>query len=64
MSAPRRRSPKRFVAVRLEGGLGDHILGMRVLRFVRDRYPRHEIVALSDAHGLSATRSSSACTSC
>jgi hypothetical protein len=41
------------VAVRLEGGLGDHILGMRVLRFVRERYPCHNIVIYSDAGGHS-----------
>jgi hypothetical protein len=42
------------VSVRLEGGLGDHILGMRILRFVRDRYPHHDIVAFSDSRGLRA----------
>jgi hypothetical protein len=39
------------IAVRLEGGLGDHLLGMRVLRFIRARYPRHAIVAYSDSAG-------------
>lgn len=37
------------VAVRLEGGLGDHILGMRVLDFVRPRFPHHDIIAYCDA---------------
>jgi hypothetical protein len=37
--------------VRLEGGLGDHILGMRALRFVRQRFPTHDIIAYSDAAG-------------
>ncbi len=44
-------SSRRTVAVRLQGGLGDHILGMRVLRFVRGRYPLHEIVVYSDSGG-------------
>jgi hypothetical protein len=39
------------VAVRLEGGIGDHILGMRVLYFVRQRFPESEIVVYSDAGG-------------
>jgi hypothetical protein len=39
------------VAVRLQGGLGDHILGMRVLKFVRQRYPEHAIVIYSDSMG-------------
>lgn len=38
-------------ALRFTGGLGDHILAMRVLPFVRDRYPSHEIVVYSDAGG-------------
>jgi hypothetical protein len=42
------------VSVRLEGGLGDHILGMRVLSFARQRYPGHEIVAYSDSGGHEA----------
>lgn len=41
------------IAVRLEGGLGDHILGMRVLRFVRNRYPAHGIAVYSDSGGHS-----------
>jgi hypothetical protein len=41
----------RTVAVRLEGGIGDHILGMRVLHWIRERLPDHEIVAYSDAAG-------------
>jgi hypothetical protein len=45
-----------FVGVRLEGGLGDHVLGMRVLRFVRDGYPAHDLVVFSDSHGLPAQR--------
>lgn len=44
-------TPRPCVAVRLEGGLGDHILGMRVLRFVRTRYPSHDLVIYSDANG-------------
>ncbi len=44
---------RRSVSVRLEGGLGDHILGMRVLRFIHDHYPDHEIVAYSDSAGHS-----------
>src|SRR6185437_6154469 len=39
------------VAVRFEGGLGHHVLGMRLLPFIRRRYPRHRIEAYSDAAG-------------
>jgi hypothetical protein len=39
------------VAVRLEGGLGDHILGMRILPFIRKRYPAYRIIGYSDAGG-------------
>jgi hypothetical protein len=39
------------IAVRLEGGIGDHILGMRVLPFIRLRYPDEAIIAYSDAAG-------------
>ena len=39
------------IAVRLEGGIGDHLLGMRILHFIRGRYPQHEIVAYSDSAG-------------
>jgi hypothetical protein len=42
---------QKTVAVRLEGGLGDHVLGMRVLRFVRIRLPQHKIVVYSDSAG-------------
>lgn len=45
---------KKTVAVRLEGGLGDHLLGMRVLFFVRKRYPEHEIIVYSDCAGNAA----------
>ncbi len=41
----------RSVAIRLEGGLGDHILGMRVLSFVRAKYPHHDLRIYSDAAG-------------
>jgi len=43
-----------IVAVRLEGGLGDHLLGMRLLRFIRLRYPNQRIVVFSDAEGAQA----------
>jgi hypothetical protein len=39
------------VAVRLEGGLGDHVLGMRILPFIRRRYPGHKILIYSDCEG-------------
>lgn len=39
------------VALRFEGGLGDHLLGMRLLPFVRSHFPQHEIVAYSDCSG-------------
>jgi len=39
------------IAVRLEGGLGDHILGMRLLYFIRRRFPGHGIIGYSDASG-------------
>jgi len=38
-------------AIRLEGGLGDHLLGMRLLGPLRAKYPQHRIVAYSDAGG-------------
>jgi hypothetical protein len=41
------------VAVRLEGGLGDHVLGMRVLPFIKMRYPIHDIIIYSDSAGHS-----------
>jgi len=40
-----------IAAVRLEGGIGDHILGMRILPFVREKYPDLPIVVFSDAAG-------------
>lgn len=42
------------VAVRLEGGLGDHILGMRLLKFIRRRYPDQSLVVYSDSGGYQA----------
>jgi hypothetical protein len=45
------RSPQNIVAVRLEGGLGDHILGMRVLKFVKMRHPESPLVVFSDSAG-------------
>src|SRR6266498_396583 len=42
---------RRTVAVRLEGGLGDHVLGMRVLPFVHRSFPKHQIIVYSDAAG-------------
>ncbi len=42
---------KNSIAVRFEGGLGDHILGMRILSFIRQRYPKHKIIGYSDAAG-------------
>ncbi len=40
---------KGTVAVRFEGGLGDHLLAMRVLPFIHRRYPAHDIVVYSDS---------------
>ncbi len=48
MSAP---MPRRTVALRFEGGLGDHVLAMRVLPFVRERHPDHDIIVYSDSGG-------------
>jgi hypothetical protein len=36
------------VAVRFEGGLGDHILGMRLLRFIKRRFSTAQIAAFCD----------------
>jgi hypothetical protein len=47
-------SEERTAAVRLEGGLGDHILGMRLLRFIHERYPEHTIIVYSDSAGCAA----------
>ena len=46
MTSPR---STRSIAIRLEGGLGDHILGVRVLSFVRAKYPHHDLVTGSAA---------------
>src|SRR5581483_4423324 len=46
-------SPLKTVSIRLGGDLGEHILGMRVLHFVRERYPLHEIVVYSDSQAAS-----------
>jgi Glycosyltransferase family 9 (heptosyltransferase) len=45
---------KNIVAVRLEGGIGDHLLGMRVLSFIKKRYPAHKILVYSDCAGNAA----------
>lgn len=42
---------KNSIAVRFEGGMGDHILGMRLLPFIRQHYPKHKIIGYSDAAG-------------
>lgn len=39
------------ISIRLEGGIGDHILGLRILPFIRQRYQRHKIIAYSDCGG-------------
>lgn len=39
------------IAIRLEGGLGDHILGMRLLAPVRARFPTSPLCVFSDAAG-------------
>ncbi len=44
------------VAVRLEGGIGDHVLGLRLLPFVRAAHPRSTITLYSDAAGGAAQR--------
>jgi hypothetical protein len=42
---------RKVAAIRLEGGIGDHILGLRLLPFVRKAYPGHRLVVYSDAAG-------------
>jgi len=42
---------KGTIGIRLEGGIGDHILGMRLLYFIKKRYPRHKIIGYSDCAG-------------
>jgi ADP-heptose:LPS heptosyltransferase len=42
----------KVASVRLQGGLGDHILGMRILPFIKRRYPNHDIIAFSDSGGF------------
>jgi hypothetical protein len=42
------------IAIRLEGGIGDHLLGLRPLRRLHERYPEHEIVIFSDCAGQEA----------
>jgi hypothetical protein len=46
-------SERKEAAVRLEGGVGDHVLGMRILRFIHMRWPCHDIVVYSDCGGAS-----------
>lgn len=46
------QSQTRTIAVRLQGGIGDHLLGMRVLPFIRHRWPDHEILVYSDGCGI------------
>jgi hypothetical protein len=46
-----KRSKEGRIAVRLHGGIGDHILGMRLLRFIKAKFPSDEIVAYSDGGG-------------
>lgn len=45
---------RRRIAIRLEGGIGDHILGMRVLPFARLHDPDANITVYSDAAGGTA----------
>lgn len=56
-NAPDNRKSERAVLVRLEGGIGDHVLGMRVLPFVRKRFPQHPLVLMSDCGGNPVQRS-------
>jgi hypothetical protein len=42
------------VAVRLAGGIGDHLLGMRILPFIRERRPLDDIILYSDCAGQPA----------
>lgn len=37
------------ITVRLEGGIGNHLLGMRLLKYIHMCYQEHRIVAYSDA---------------
>jgi len=39
------------VAVRLEGGIGDHVLGLRLLPYIRRKFPEHEMIVYSDCGG-------------
>jgi ADP-heptose:LPS heptosyltransferase len=39
------------ISIRLEGGIGDHVLGMRILPFIKKVYPKHKIIAYSDCGG-------------
>jgi len=39
------------IAVRFEGGLGDHILAMRLLPFIYRRYPECQLIVYSDCGG-------------
>jgi hypothetical protein len=41
------------VALRLEGGIGDHVLGLRLIRFINAKYPKSTITVYSDAGGHS-----------
>jgi ADP-heptose:LPS heptosyltransferase len=41
------------IAVRLEGGLGDHLLGHRFVHAIKEKYPNCKIHAFSDTEGNS-----------
>ncbi len=46
-----RKTLRQSIAVRLEGGIGDHILGLRLLPFIRQAHPKRPIIVYSDAGG-------------
>jgi ADP-heptose:LPS heptosyltransferase len=39
------------ISVRLEGGLGDHLLANRLVHAIKDKYPKSKIYAFSDTEG-------------
>ena len=44
------------IGLRLEGGIGDHVLGLRIASFAKRRFPDANLIAYSDAGGSSLQR--------
>ena len=56
MPTARKQEHNQEIAVRLEGGIGDHVLGLRLLPYVRAAHPDERIIVYSDAAGSETQR--------